>query len=289
MHEYLSPGSRDRFVEVRRGLERLGVPVVVDARLVRGLDYYNHTVFEVVFAPRDPRLRATLGRSQATVLAGGRYDGLVERLAGQQQLHQSKPQHQQQQQHSSTDVPCLGWAAGIQRLAMILAQTGVPSTMEPVTAPVLLVSIGDNISSTSTSTSSNNGTSSSVTDNSQDNELPHYASWVAQQLRSRGIPVVLSDVTSSSPGKQLKRLLRHYHPQVEYLSSLDDGGGGATEALSAEQKRAWVQALRPEPRWAFFLGDAECQQQRISFKNLQTGQQWKDVTLEVFLERYLDQ
>jgi len=71
--DYLDDASKAHFAELRRLLESLQIPYVVNPRLVRGLDYYTHTVFEWV--------TDELG-SQGTVCAGGRYDGLVEQLGG---------------------------------------------------------------------------------------------------------------------------------------------------------------------------------------------------------------
>ncbi|MFT3978488.1 MAG: histidine--tRNA ligase [Sphingomonas bacterium] len=82
------------FESVTRGLDAAGVPWTRDARLVRGLDYYRHTAFEFV----TDRLGA-----QGTVLGGGRYDGLVENLGG-------------------PATAGVGWAAGVERLAMLLAE-----------------------------------------------------------------------------------------------------------------------------------------------------------------------
>ncbi|WCT73140.1 histidine--tRNA ligase [Sphingomonas naphthae] len=80
------------FEKVTRGLDAAGVAWTRNARLVRGLDYYRHTAFEFV----TDRLGA-----QGTVLAGGRYDGLIETLGG-------------------AHTPAVGWAAGIERLGMLL-------------------------------------------------------------------------------------------------------------------------------------------------------------------------
>ena len=90
--EYLTPEASDFFAAVTAGLEAAGVPWTRNARLVRGLDYYRHTAFEF-FTDR-------LG-AQGTVLAGGRYDGLIESLGG-------------------PHTPAVGWAAGIERLAMMI-------------------------------------------------------------------------------------------------------------------------------------------------------------------------
>jgi histidyl-tRNA synthetase len=90
--EFLTAQARSFFGQVTRGLDAAGVDWVRDPRLVRGLDYYRHTAFEFV----TDRLGA-----QGTVLGGGRYDGLIEALGG-------------------PHTPAIGWAAGIERLAMMI-------------------------------------------------------------------------------------------------------------------------------------------------------------------------
>jgi histidyl-tRNA synthetase len=90
--EYLTAEASDFFDQVKAGLEAAGVQWVRDPRLVRGLDYYRHTAFEFV----TDRLGA-----QGAVIAGGRYDGLIEALGG-------------------PHTPAVGWAAGIERLAMLI-------------------------------------------------------------------------------------------------------------------------------------------------------------------------
>jgi histidyl-tRNA synthetase len=102
LHEHLNDASRAFFDAVREGLERLGVPHVLNPRLVRGLDYYTHTAFE---------LTTTALGAQSAVLAGGRYDGLMAAMGG-------------------PDMPGVGWAAGIERLAMLLA--GLPEPPRPI-------------------------------------------------------------------------------------------------------------------------------------------------------------
>ncbi len=92
---YLNPRSRDFFAAVRAGVEALGIPYVHDPHLVRGLDYYTHTAFEFI--------TDALG-AQGTVLGGGRYDGLIAQMGG-------------------APTPGVGWAAGIERLAMLLPET----------------------------------------------------------------------------------------------------------------------------------------------------------------------
>nr|WP_315457440.1 histidine--tRNA ligase [uncultured Sphingorhabdus sp.] len=90
--DYLSGEAQNFFGAVTAGLNAAGVAWTRNAALVRGLDYYRHTAFEFV----TDRLGA-----QGTVLGGGRYDGLIENLGG-------KP------------TPAVGWAAGIERLAMLI-------------------------------------------------------------------------------------------------------------------------------------------------------------------------
>ena len=90
--DYLTEEASDFFAQVTAGLDAAGVQWQRNPRLVRGLDYYRHTAFEFV----TDRLGA-----QGTVLAGGRYDGLIEALGG-------------------PHTPAVGWAAGIERLAMLI-------------------------------------------------------------------------------------------------------------------------------------------------------------------------
>lgn len=103
----LNEDSRTFFAKVLAGLDRLEIKYRVNNRLVRGLDYYTHTVFELV--------TDKLG-AQGTVLAGGRYDGLVEQMGG-------------------GAVAGIGWACGVERLAMLLenaAETPRPVAVIPV-------------------------------------------------------------------------------------------------------------------------------------------------------------
>ena len=88
----LSDASRRRFDEVQQGLATLGIPFRINPRLVRGLDYYGHTAFEIT--------SDQLG-AQATVCGGGRYNGLVSQLGG-------------------PATPAVGWALGMERLMLVL-------------------------------------------------------------------------------------------------------------------------------------------------------------------------
>ena len=107
--DYLNAESRDFFDQVRAGLDRLGIRNRVNPRLVRGLDYYTHTAFEF--------MTGDLG-AQGTVMGGGRYDGLVELMGG-------------------PALPGVGWAAGIERLAMLIAEPPGPPR------PIAVVPIGE--------------------------------------------------------------------------------------------------------------------------------------------------
>lgn len=92
--DHLCPACADHFREVKEGLDLLAVPYQVNSFMVRGLDYYTRTTFELV--------TDALG-AQSAVGAGGRYDGLVRQLGG-------------------PNVPGIGFAMGMERLALLLAQ-----------------------------------------------------------------------------------------------------------------------------------------------------------------------
>ena len=105
----LNEKSKAFFNEVLKGLDLLQIPYVVNNKLVRGLDYYSHTVFEFV--------TTKLG-AQGTVLAGGRYDGLVAEMGG-------------------GDVAGIGWACGVERLSMLFEKdVSLPR-------PIAVIEVGD--------------------------------------------------------------------------------------------------------------------------------------------------
>lgn len=107
----LNEASKAFFEDVLKGLDLLGIPYRVNERLVRGLDYYAHTVFEFV--------TDELG-AQGTVLAGGRYDGLVKEMGG-------------------GDVSGIGWACGVERLSMLLKEDVLPPS------PIAVIEVGDDV------------------------------------------------------------------------------------------------------------------------------------------------
>jgi len=100
----LSGESHERFAAVRLGLEALGIPFALNPRLVRGLDYYSHTAFEIT--------SSQLG-AQATVCGGGRYDGLVQQLGG-------------------APTPAIGWALGMERLVLLLSEATAGGSVPPL-------------------------------------------------------------------------------------------------------------------------------------------------------------
>ena len=113
LEDSLSAESREHFAAVRRGLDACGVGYRVADRLVRGLDYYTRTVFEIV--------SSDLG-AQSAVVGGGRYDGLVGEIGG-------------------ADLPAFGFAIGFDRLIEILPESFRGSASSD--APVWVVAAGD--------------------------------------------------------------------------------------------------------------------------------------------------
>jgi len=107
--DYLNDESRQFWDTLRDSLQAFGVDFIENQRIVRGLDYYSHTAFEFV--------TSKLG-AQGTVLAGGRYEGLVEQMGG-------------------PAIPAIGWAGGIERLAMLL------DSVPEFPAGIALVPMGD--------------------------------------------------------------------------------------------------------------------------------------------------
>ena len=155
----LSPEAEDFFGRVRSGLDAAGVGYQLDPHLVRGLDYYRHTAFEFV----TDRLGA-----QGTVIAGGRYDGLVEQLGG-------------------PHTPAIGWAAGIERLAMLI-DAPLP---ELIDAAIVV----------------------------EDEGAMESALASASRLRSAGLSVEL--VTTGSPRKRFDRAVKKGAREIVVLGMAD--------------------------------------------------------------------
>ena len=110
--DFLDEASRAHHDRLKAILGELGLPFVENPRLVRGLDYYTRTAFEV--------LSTDLG-AQSALLGGGRYDGLVKQLGG-------------------PDVPAFGWSIGLDRLAMLMQQLHGDAPRE---VPAMLIPLGD--------------------------------------------------------------------------------------------------------------------------------------------------
>lgn len=114
---WLDEKSKEHFMKVLEFLEEMEVPYVLNPYLVRGLDYYSHTVFEFMLAD-DP-----MDSSQSALGGGGRYDGLVEVLGGR-------------------PTPACGFALGIERIVRALEAKGINPPERP--APrVFLAQLGD--------------------------------------------------------------------------------------------------------------------------------------------------
>ena len=108
--DHLCDPCAEHFARVRAGLEALGVPYVIDHRLVRGFDYYTRTTFEFV---------GPFGNANSTICGGGRYDGLVEAIGG-------------------PPTPGIGFGAGIERLLLAIENEGITFEQSPLDVFVVL-------------------------------------------------------------------------------------------------------------------------------------------------------
>jgi histidyl-tRNA synthetase len=121
LSDYFGEESKEHFEQVCLRLDASGIKYVLNDRLVRGLDYYNRTVFEWV--------TSSLG-AQGTICAGGRYDGLVEQLGGK-------------------STPGFGFALGIERLVLMLTELNKADNVRPQ-VDAYLIMLGDNVDITGT-------------------------------------------------------------------------------------------------------------------------------------------
>ena len=112
--DYLCEECAEHFEKVQSYLTGIGISFEKDPRLVRGLDYYTKTAFEIMYAP--------LG-AQSTVCGGGRYDGLIEEIGG-------------------PSVPGIGFAVGMERLLLTLKEQGLLPPVEEI-RPAYIVALGD--------------------------------------------------------------------------------------------------------------------------------------------------
>ena len=100
--DYLDEESQAHFDEVRTMLDSLNIPYVIDTNMVRGLDYYNHTIFEFI---------TTIDKSELTICAGGRYDSLVEYFGG-------------------PETAGFGFGLGLERLLLVIDKQGIELPVE---------------------------------------------------------------------------------------------------------------------------------------------------------------
>lgn len=124
--DYLDEYCRDHFKKVIEFLDEVKAPYSLDPLLVRGLDYYTQTVFEIMVEESAPpeRSEASLASSGLTLVAGGRYNGLVELLGG-------------------SKTPAVGWAAGVERIILELKRLEIKIPEGRPAAKVFLAQLGD--------------------------------------------------------------------------------------------------------------------------------------------------
>lgn len=184
IEQYLNEASQRFYDDVKAGLKAAGVSFVENPHLVRGLDYYRHTAFEFV----TDRLGA-----QGTVIGGGRYDGLIETLGG-------------------PPTPAVGWAAGIERLAMLVGE------MEPKPADVVVVAEHD--------------------------DVIDWAIGAVARLRGGGLSVEL--ISSGSPRKRYDKAVK-LKPDAIVTYRMTEGG--MTHGMSANGNMgAKIEAILTELR-----------------------------------------
>ncbi|MGR3741740.1 histidine--tRNA ligase [Companilactobacillus sp. DQM5] len=114
--DFLTEDSKEHFARVKKALNLLNIDYEVDSNMVRGLDYYNHTIFEVMVTDK------AFDNKETTVIAGGRYNGLVEELGGPQ-------------------TPGFGFGMGVERLMLLIDQQ-TKSDMSNNSLDVFIVTIG---------------------------------------------------------------------------------------------------------------------------------------------------
>ncbi len=189
LSDALTVESQERFEQVQAGLAQLSIPFQLNPRLVRGLDYYSHTAFEIT--------SSQLG-AQATVCGGGRYDGLVEQLGG-------------------PPTPAIGWALGMERLVLLLAQAREEAASQPAGPEIYVVSRGE--------------------------QAEDQALQLAVQLRRRGHRVEL-DQSGAAFAKQFKRADRSGATWALVLGESEAEQG----QVLLKPLRAETAGLQPEQR-----------------------------------------
>jgi histidyl-tRNA synthetase len=173
--DYMTPASQKFFMDVKGGLDRIGINYNINPHLVRGLDYYTHTVFEFI--------TTDLG-AQGTVLAGGRYDGLVELMGG-------------------PAMAGVGWAAGIERLAMLIAEPPPPRR------PVAVIPLGS--------------------------AAEIYSIEVAEEIRNQEIPVELG--YSGNLQRQLGRATHRFSARAAVIIGDNEINKESVSLLDLDNRR----------------------------------------------------
>lgn len=214
--DFLTKAALARFGEVKRGLRWGGIGYQVAPTLVRGLDYYRHTIFEFVAEPMtqaapapnngdagasDPLSPTTAesggGPGQlGTVLAGGRYDGLCESLGG------------------PAGIPGIGWAAGVERLTLLTHRT--PPSAAPHVVVLPLTSSGSGAGkpgdAASAPTRGSDGASASL-----DAAVQQTSNAVAAVFRRHGLSAVVQHAGSGrGPKKQMAVSASAFQAEEEY-------------------------------------------------------------------------
>lgn len=197
--DYLCPSCHTHFTAVRKGLDLLQIPYTVNAFMVRGLDYYTKTTFEF--------LTDALG-AQSAVGAGGRYDGLVKQLGGQ-------------------DLPGIGFAIGVERLALLVSQKD--RTIKTTQGPDLYLAV--------------------LNDEAREKVLP-----LVQGLRTAGISVAI-DLEGRSLKSQMKQSNRLSARHVYIIGPEELANGAAWLRDMASGAQESVPLTSDTTQWCLQLID----------------------------------
>ncbi|RHZ76893.1 hypothetical protein Glove_187g43 [Diversispora epigaea] len=218
--EYYNSASTKRFETVCQGLDKLDIPHKINPRLVRGLDYYENTIFEFKYLNLDSKL----GHSQGTILAGGRYDGLVQLMGGKYR------------------VPGIGWAAGIDRLALILDE----SCIQPKTRPVAIIVIHDR----------------EEQQLHQQQQLEFYALKISKSLLSHNIKTLFYHLPSSfSTTSSLSTINNNNNTTTTTITS-------NTNKKKSSLKYILGNILKSNASHAILIGEEEFKQSQVTIKFL---------------------
>ncbi|KAM9960532.1 hypothetical protein ACTFIW_009674 [Dictyostelium discoideum] len=130
IQDSLSIQCKDRFNKVLKGLDCLGISYEIDKSLVRGLDYYRHTIFEIqiIDNQNNKAQRQQQQQQGLAILGGGRYDGLANQLGYKYK----------------EILPSIGWASGIERMVLFLDQSKIPNSIRPIGIAITDPSLSEN-------------------------------------------------------------------------------------------------------------------------------------------------